>query len=169
LNVLLLVATVASSLELRAEVVGDRILQVLLVPRGPVPVVTTTRTILGCYLEVEVQDSRGVPIGHIGPRASCAAPRFREFRALWSGESPDSTGAQVFGVQFDLLAPDRVRIGPKEEGLESGQEYRIVVTYRNDDATVLSSKEKGILRKRYGNFWSAPIHVTSPPISFKCP
>jgi len=169
LNLLLLIATVASSLDLRVEIVGDRILRVLLVPRGPVPVVTTTRTFLGCHLEIDVQDSQGVLIGHLGPRASCAVPQLSDFRALMPGDSHGPAGTEVFGAQFDLLAPERVRLGPNEAALQPGQEYQFVVSYHNDDAKILGTKQKRILRERYGDFWSSTIQVRSAPITFKCP
>ena len=167
---LLLVATlVVSSLELRAEVIDGHVLQVLLVPRGPMPIVTTGRTVLGCYIEVDVLDSRGDRIGWLGPRASCPTPTLAQFRALSPDGPQDPGGAEVFGARFDLLAPGRVRIGPNEEGLQPGQEYQLVVTYHDDDANGLSEKDKALLRKKYGKFWSGPIEVKGGPIAFRCP
>lgn len=167
---LLLVATiVASSLELQAEVIDGHLLQVLLIPHGPVPIVTTTRTILGCYIEVDVLGSRGDRIGWLGPRASCATPTLSEFRALGPDNPKGVGGAEVFGARFDLLAPDRVRIGPNEEGFRPGQEYRLVIRYHDGDANGLSDQDKALLRKKYGRFWSGPIELEARPITFRCP
>ena len=167
MNLLLLAAIAASSLELRAEIVEGHTLRVLLVPRGPIPIVTTARTTLGCYIEVDVQDAEGVLIGHLGPRATCATPRLAEFRSLRPDDSSFPDGAQVFGTEFDLLAPERVRIGLDESALLPGREYRLIVKYHNDDAKVIGSKGKKVLQDRYGKFWLSTFILESRPVPFK--
>ena len=157
----------ASSLELRAEVVDGHFLQVLLVPHGSVPIVTTGRMTLGCYLEIDVVDTSGNRIGHIGPMASCPPPRFSEFRAFRPDDPREPGGADVVGARFDLLAAERVRVGPHEQGLLPGQEYRFVARYHADDASILSERQKGILRGRYGAFWSGDIELESAPVIFR--
>jgi len=165
---LLLATLLTGSLELDAQIVDGHILQVLLVPRGPVPVVTTARTVLGCYIEIDVLDSRGDRLGWLGPRASCPTPSLTEFRALWP-DNPDHPGGEVFGARFDLLAPGRVRIGPDEEGFRPGQEYQLLVRYHDDDAKGLGENDKRSLRKKYGTFWSGHIELAARPIAFRCP
>ena len=170
MSLALLAATLASSIELKAQIVGGHVLQVLLVPHGSVPVVMTTRTFLGCYIEVQVQDAQGSVIGHIGQMAQCPPPPFSEFRVLATDDSGMPSGSDVFGVEFDLLARGRVRLDREEPwDMVPGQDYRFVVFYHNYDVRLLNPKRKGILRRRYGNFWSSPIELTSPPISFTCP
>lgn len=165
-NLLLVAAIAASSLELRAEIVDGHTLRVLLVPQGPVPIVTTARTTLGCYVEVDVQDPEGVLIGYLGPRATCAIPQLSEFRSFRPDDSSSSEGAEILGTEFDLLAPERVRIGPDENALQSRREYRFIVKYHNDDATVIGAKGKTVLQKRFGRFWLSTFRLESKPISF---
>ena len=169
LNLVLLAAILANSLELRAQMIGGHVLQVLLIPHGRVPVMMTTRTFLGCYIEVQVQDAQGIIIGHIGPRATCTTPSLPEFQRLIPDDAGLPLGGQVFGAEFDLLSPGRVRLESDEMvGLVPGQDYRLVVLYHNYDEKFLGAKRKSALKRRYGNFWSSAIELTSEPISFRC-
>jgi len=162
-------ATLAGSLELRAAIVEGRYLQVDLVARGPIPVLLTPRTSLGCYVEVEIQDPSGQKVGWFGPRASCPTPVQSEYQLLWSRSD---MGSQLFGVEIDILAPGRVRL-VSEDGevgdLDPSRQYRLVVTYHNHDSTFLTARTKRDLHRRYGDFSAPVVELRSAPISFRMP
>ena len=140
LLILAATATLTPPLELRADIVRDRFLRVELVARVPDRVLITPRTVLGCYIEVAISDSTGQYLGWFGPRASCATPKPTEFQALETGEN-----SELFGVEIDILAPERVRFrdqGGEVGRLEPNREYRLVVTYHNTDNKSLDAIAK---------------------------
>ena len=162
-------ATLAGSVNLRALIVRDHFLQVVIVTEASVPVLLTPRTSLGCYIEVEIQDPNGQKVGWFGPRATCATPSLSEYVMLWNQLD---MGAQLFGVEIDVSTPGRVRLvsADGEAGkLDPGREYRLVVTHHNDDAKLLTSRGKRNLRRRYGEFLAPVIDLRSEPIPFRAP
>ena len=169
LTVLLLAATLlAGPLELRARLVGESVLEVLVVTHGSAPVLVTPRTTLGCYLEVEVQDSTGAVVGHFGPRANCPTPSEGDFRILVGDVD---AGAQLFGVDLDVLAPGRLRLnaGSEEAEWEAGREYRFVVSYHNEDARILSAKRRTALRRSSPELIIPIVDLRSQPVTFRKP
>jgi hypothetical protein len=163
------IATVTEPLEMRVEVTRGQYLQVLLVSRGPTPVLITPRTSLGAYIEVEIQDSDGRRVGHFGPRSSDPTPDQSEYRML---RSDADFGAQLFGVEIDILATGRVRLvnlGGEVGELNHGQEYWLVVTYHNDDNRLLKSTTKQSLQRKYGQFTAPVVNLRSERIAFRRP
>jgi len=171
MNLILLAATLAGSLEMRTQIVRDHCLQVLLVPHGRLPVVMVPSVILGCYVSVDVLDESGVLIGHLGPRATCKTPALSEYRALRADDTAGPNGSDIFGAEFDLLAPDRVRLGVDGElgALKPGLHYQFVVNYHNDETNRLGPRERASLRARHGEFWSSAFELKSRPTPFRCP
>ena len=169
LAVTMAAVTLAGSLDLQTQVVRGRFLQVLLVAQGSTPVLVTPRTTLGCYVEVEIQDSSGQRVGHFGPRASCSIPDQSEYVLFWNSAD---FGSQLFGVEIDILAPGRIRLAnlDGEVGdLDPARDYRLVITYQNDDVRFLNKLTKRGLRRRYGQFSAPVVKLRSGPISFRRP
>jgi hypothetical protein len=159
----LLAASLATPVEVRTGVVDGRFLQVLVIARGQTPVVLVPRTILGCYIEVDIQDTQGISIGHFGPRAQCTAPGSSDYAVFRPGE--------LFGVQLDILGPETVRLVSAEldnvAQLEKGREYRFVVTYHNDENRSLSAQTKRSLQKQWGAVVAPVVNITANPVSFR--
>jgi hypothetical protein len=174
---LLLLATaaaVAAPLEMRVDIAQSRFLRVELVARGSKRVLVTPRTTLGCYIEVAVWDSTGNYIGWFGPRANCPTPAPADFQMLGTGTADvaDADGAALFGVEIDILVPERVRFrddGGEVGKLQPGHEYRLVVTYHNNDAETLDVKAKQTFERKYGPFVAPRVLLTSGSIPFRVP
>jgi hypothetical protein len=158
----------AGSFEVRAQLVRGHFLQVLIVSHGSLPVLVTPHAILGTYLEVEIQDAAGLYLGHLGPLSTCPGPIESDFQVFSSDET---TGSPVFGTELDLSMKDRFRLiaanGDETYDLEPGREYRLVVTYHNEDGRWLDARNRRILERRHPGVATPVLMLRAKPVPYR--